>query len=383
MDPQREEYDKISDRLEMLLNLYPDELTRNLRQNAEIITLQGKLNTLQEKLNTFHPQLQIGTEVMVYSRSQNKLCPARIIGLEGNLSQHLKARQDQKIGRGLVEVKYMSPCPPITKNVKISELRFKPSLLPSPPHLVNPCEGKDDGQKPTDCPTDRPVCKQNVCSVDESIVSRNMSGKRREINMLASHRRRRRLLRPVPPESRFRPARRLGHGRPAAIGEVEEEGEDMETEPDGQYTPFPVQAVVADQMEGEEERKEAAIEAFRVAINMFFLSSGYFGEEFVSVDNETLGRYSARDVANYNSEAENFYYNTDEESPWGRALFDRMWEEEVSRRIGERHAVDEPDEPGRAAAGFRRKSKKRKTRKKKSKKRKRSSRKSKTKRRRR
>ena len=328
--------------------------------------------------------LQIGTRVMVKSRSLQKFCPARIIGLEGDLSKQ-PGSTGKRVLADHVEVRYLPPCVETTKNVKISELRFHPSSLPSPPHLVNPCEGKDDGQKPTDCPTDRPVCKQNVCSVDESIFSGNMSGKKREINMLASHRRRRRLPRPVPPESRSRlptRARRLGPGRPAAIGEVEEEGEDMEPEPDGQYTPFPVQAVVADQMEGEEERKEAAIEAFRVAINMFFLSSGYLDGEFVSVDNETLGRYSARDVANYNSEADNIYNDYSGDSPWGRDLFDRIWAEEVSRRIGELHAEDRPNEPG-MGGGFRRKSKKTKKRKDKSKKRKRISRKSKTKRRRR
>ena len=225
--------------------------------------------------------LKIGTEIMIYSRSQNKFCPAKIIGLEGDLSQHQLAKSGEKIGRGWVEVKYMPPCPSITKNVKIGDIKYDPSLLPSPPR-------------------------------------------------------------------------------------EEEEEEDMEPEPEGQSE--------------EERRMEDAKEAFKLAMDLFFLTRTTDDGELTSVEREYLDRYSTRDVAAENEKALSIYNNSYGESPWGRALFDRMWAEEVSRRIGGRHADDAPDEPGIGAGGFRRKSKKRKTRKKrKSKKRKRSRRKSKTK----
>ena len=140
-------------------------------------------------------EYKIGDKVMIYSRSQGRLCPAKIIGLEGDLSQHQLAKSGEKIGRGWVEVSYMDPCQLDIKDVKIADINMTHPLLPSPsgrglpPHLVNPCEGKDDGERPTNCPRDRPVCKQNVCSVSESIRSINMRGKRRIMNTIELHRR--------------------------------------------------------------------------------------------------------------------------------------------------------------------------------------------------
>jgi hypothetical protein len=118
----------------------------------------------------------------------------------------------------------------------------------------------------------------------------------------------------------------------------------------------------------------------------FFLTRTSRNGALISVEGEYLDQYSAIDVAMMNGEVLSIYNDSYGDSPWGKALFDRMWSEEVSRRIGRRHAEDEPDEPG-MGGGFRRKnrkSKKRKTRKKRKSKKhnKRSSRKSKTKRRR-
>ena len=67
--------------------------------------------------------LKIGAKVMVYSRSQNKLCPARIIGLKGDHSKHPDADPGQIIEED-VEIQYLPPCPSIIKDVNISELKF-------------------------------------------------------------------------------------------------------------------------------------------------------------------------------------------------------------------------------------------------------------------
>ena len=118
--------------------------------------------------------LKLGAEVKVYSRSQGRLCPAKIIGLEGDLSQHQLAKSGEKIGRGWVEVKYMPPCPSITKNVKIGDIKYDPSLLPSPPREEavrrvqrdsrNPCIGVRDGTLHPGCPQERPICMKSNCS---------------------------------------------------------------------------------------------------------------------------------------------------------------------------------------------------------------------------
>lgn len=171
--------------------------------------------------------LQIGTEVMIYSRSQNKLCPAKIIGLEGDFSRNSRVpRESVKVPKDCVEIKYTKPCREEVKVVKIADIRFNPSSLSSPPgrglppHLVNPCEGKGDGERPTNCPRDRPVCKQNVCSVSESIRSaRNMRGVRRKMYTIDRHRRGMGF-----PRARRRPSRLDD------IGEEEEAGEEAEAE---------------------------------------------------------------------------------------------------------------------------------------------------------
>jgi hypothetical protein len=135
----------------------------------------------------------------------------------------------------------------------------------------------------------------------------------------------------------------------------------------------------------EVSRLIAAEAAFKRAINTFFLSRTSESGALTSVEREYLDQYSARDVAMMNDEVLSIYNDSYGDSPWGEALFDRIWSEKVSVLIGRPgHHDDEPDEPG-TGGGFRRKnrkSKKRKTRKNKPKKRKRSRRKSKTKRRR-
>lgn len=144
--------------------------------------------------------LKLGAEVKVYSRSQGRLCPAKIIGLEGDLSQHQLAKSGEKIGRGWVEVKYMPPCPSITKNVKIGDIKYDPSLLPSPPREEavrrvqrdsrNPCIGVRDGTLHPGCPQERPICMKSNCSertVDsarERRKERRMQGKEEEMGSI-------------------------------------------------------------------------------------------------------------------------------------------------------------------------------------------------------
>jgi hypothetical protein len=128
---------------------------------------------------------------------------------------------------------------------------------------------------------------------------------------------------------------------------------------------------------------EAAKAAFKRAMGSFLTRTTESGA--LISEREYLDQYSARDVAMMNDEVLSIYNDSYGDSPWGEALFDRIWSEKVSVLIGRPgHHDDEPDEPG-TGGGFRRKnrkSKKRKTRKNKPKKRKRSRRKSKTKRRR-
>jgi hypothetical protein len=425
MDLQKE-YQQKADRLEMLLNLYPDESMRKTQVSEEIETLQREMG------------LQKGRKLMIYSRSQKKLCPAIIIGLPGEIPRKLKGG---KIPTDCVEIQYLPPCPSIIKYVNISELKFP----------LNPCVGVRDGTWHPGCQADRPICMKNKCSerTVESARERRVRemrerrmGRRREMVSIEEEeegedmdlkgaevmiysisqeklcpaiiiglpgdysintRFERRSVRipedcveirytepcrndvkivrigdlkyspsslPSPPGS--------GPGRPAAIGVVEEERGNMEPEPEGQEDMEP-----EPEGQSEEERMEAAKAAFKRAMGSFLTRTTESGA--LISEREYLDQYSARDVAMMNDEVLSIYNDSYEDSPWGRALFDRMWKEEVSRLIARPgHHDDEPDEPG-TGGGFRRKnrkSKKRKTRKNKPKKRKRSRRKSKTKRRR-
>lgn len=165
-----------------------------------------------------------GREVIAFSRYHGVPCNAEITKLPG---ERKTLDMNYIISDGEREIEYKKCGKEIFTFYDVLPLD-QIALIPTPKkdkHRSNPCENKKDGEKPSECPSDRPICKQNVCSVDiyDKIMKRKDKGKgESDSTLFHGDIKPKRERQKLPPVSTSKQRRRLRYKSPEISGVIDE-----------------------------------------------------------------------------------------------------------------------------------------------------------------